>query len=229
MLLHNIMTKIELKQKAIDLRKNGFSYKEIMDEIPISKGTLSNWVSKLELTEDQEKRLNEKIRIGREISRFKASQTHRQKRIEREEQIFKIASKKFSELNEDSRFLVGISLYWAEGSKRTGEFQFMNSDPDMITFTYNWMQKYLEVSKTDIKLRLFTHKIEDYEDHVPFWANLLDVKVESFEKTIFKPTIHKVKKNPTYKGCLRLSVSSIAQLRMMKAWQKMLIAYYKEN
>ncbi len=222
-----MVTKIEIKHKVLELRKGGLSYKEIRAIVPVSKSTLSNWISRLELTEEEKSRLNSRILKGREISRYKAGLTNTRKRIERENFVINLAEAKFEKFKNDSRFLVGISLYWAEGSKRSTEFQFVNSDPDMITFMYTWIQKYLEIDQLKIRPRLFTHRIKDYEEHLPFWANLLVKESSSFEKTIFKPTAHTVKKNPNYKGCLRLSVSGIYQLRMMKAWQKLLIAYYK--
>jgi transposase/transposase-like protein len=40
-------TKVEEKQKAIELRTNGLSYKEIKDILKVSKGSLSLWLSDL--------------------------------------------------------------------------------------------------------------------------------------------------------------------------------------
>lgn len=227
-MLCNMKSRLEDKIKAIEMRKNGLSYGEIRNIIPVSKGVLSGWFKDLQLSENEIVLLQQKSATQQHKGRLRASFVNTQKRLQREEGVFIEAEQKFNSLKTDSLFLLGIALYWAEGSKRTGEFQFINSDPDMIVFMYKWVQKYLNIDKKLIKARLFTHNIEGCDTHLPFWANILGIETTSFEKTIFKPTIHKIKKNPSYKGCLRLTVASIDKLRMMKAWQKLIIRYYKD-
>lgn len=215
------------KNRAIELRKSGLSYKEIQKIISVSRGVLSGWFKHLELSEREAFDLHNNSQTKQFNGRLKASITNKNKRLEREKNAYNFAKESFEAFKNDSRFLVGVSLYWAEGSRKTGNFQFINSDPDMIKFMYEWMQKYLKVDNKTIKIRLFTHKVEDYETYLPFWANLLNVENNTFQKTIFKPTIHLIKKNLTYKGCLRLTIFSIYQLRLMRAWQKLLIEYYR--
>lgn len=45
------------KLNAIELRKQGLSYREIRKSINVSKSTLSLWLKDIELTEQQKKRL----------------------------------------------------------------------------------------------------------------------------------------------------------------------------
>lgn len=221
-------SRLEDKNIAIELRKSGLSYKEIQKTITASKGVLSGWFRHLELSEKEIDNLHNNSQIRQFNGRLKASLTNKKKRLEREESAYNFAKDRFEVLKMDSMFLVGVSLYWAEGSRKTGNFQFINSDPDMINFMYKWIQKYLNIDKENIKFRVFTHKVGNYMAHLPFWSNLLNVNINTFQKTIFKPTVHITKKNPTYNGCLRLTIFSIYQLRLMKAWQKLLIEYYKE-
>jgi len=49
-------TKKAKRKEAIKLRKNGFTYKEIMAQIHVAKSTLSYWV-KSDLTPEEEKRI----------------------------------------------------------------------------------------------------------------------------------------------------------------------------
>jgi NCAIR mutase (PurE)-related protein len=56
--------RLEDKRKAIELRLQGKSYKEIMNVIPnLSKSTLFGWVKNLKLTPEQEEKL--RARIGK--------------------------------------------------------------------------------------------------------------------------------------------------------------------
>ncbi len=218
--------RLEDKQKAIELRKKGLSYKEIQMKINVSKSLLSGWFKYLELSPEEENFLNLRMVERKDKGRISSIISNRNRRIAREVIVFEEAKKLFKNYKSQSLFLVGIALYWAEGSKRTGEFQFVNSDPQMITFMDKWIKKFMNIETNKIKKRLFIHKIPGYENINLFWASILNIPQDSFEKTIFKPTQHSIKKNPNYKGCLRLSIPGIYNLRLMKAWQKLLIQYY---
>lgn len=49
-----------IKEKAINLRKRGFSYSEILEQIPVAKSTLSSWLHSIGLSKKQKQRLTEK-------------------------------------------------------------------------------------------------------------------------------------------------------------------------
>ena len=53
-------SKIEEKNKAIELRKQGLSYREILEQIPVAKSSLSLWLKSVKLAESQKQRLTEK-------------------------------------------------------------------------------------------------------------------------------------------------------------------------
>lgn len=218
--------RLEDKYKAIALRKNGLSYKEIQQEIPVSKGLLSGWFKHLDLTQEEIKFLESRIIERQNTGRIQAALSNRKRRMERENLNFELAKEAFKEYKNDPIFIMGICLYWAEGAKKTNNFQFINSDKDMILFMYNWVQKYLKIGKENIKCRLFTHKVIGSENHLGFWSGLLNLEKSKFQKITFKPTKHKVKKNPDYKGCLRIELGKIDQLRTMKNWQKLLYENY---
>ena len=133
--------RLEDKKLAIELRKNGLSYKEIQERIPISKSLLSSWFKYLDLTLEEENLLKSRIVERRDKGRIKSTISNRNRRIGREVVAFEEARILFNNYKDQSVFLTGTALYWAEGSKRTGEFQFVNSDPDMIVFMSKWIQK----------------------------------------------------------------------------------------
>lgn len=218
--------RLEDKRLAIELRKNGLSYKEIQQKVLVSKSLLSGWLNHLDLTKNEEDKLRFRIKERMNKGRINSIFSNRARRIEREKVAVNDAEKLFNKFKDQSEFLIGVSLYWAEGSKRTCEFQFINSDSDMIVFMCNWIKKFMGVSKEKIKYRLFIHKIPGYENSHQFWSKKLSIEPYLFEKTIYKPTQHSIKKNPNYNGCLRISIGGIYHLRIVKAWQKLLIQYY---
>ncbi len=219
-------SRLEDKYKAIELRKTGLSYKEIQQVIPVSKGLLSGWFKYLDFSPEEIKFLESRILERQNTGRIKAALSNRKRREERETKNFESSKAFFNQYKNDPIFIIGVCLYWAEGSKRSSDFQFVNSDENMILFMYKWVQKYLGIKKENIKCRIFTHKIMGYEKHIGFWSQTLGLNELSFQKTIFKPTTHSLKKNPNYNGCLRITISGIDRLRTMKNWQKLMMEYY---
>jgi hypothetical protein len=217
--------RLEDKYKAIELRKKGFTYKDIMSEIPVSKSLLSGWFRFLKLSKEEEAQLKERAQLNRDNGNSRAAISNRKKRIERENIAEKDANTTFKIFKEDPKFILGIGLYWAEGSKRTTSFQFMNSDPKMVRFMIFWIKTYLQVSENKIFLRVHTHEDFRLEKYEEFWQNETKLPFIQFKKTCYKPNSrHGIfKKNPLYKGCVRIEIAGgIYYLRKIIALIKIL-------
>ena len=50
----------KLKLEAIELRKAGLTYSEILSKIPVAKSTLSDWLYSVGLSKKQKQRITEK-------------------------------------------------------------------------------------------------------------------------------------------------------------------------
>ncbi len=219
-------SKSEDKNSAIKLRKKGFSYKEILERIPVAKSSLSLWLKDLPLTTQEKEYL--KTRKDKNVSRgrIKSATQLRNNRMGREKIHIFEAKEIFKKYNNDHLFLVGISLYWAEGSKRSNSFEFINSDENMNIFMFWWIQEYLNIKKEQIQLRLYIHKPYAHENCEGYWAKQLKCDISQFSRTIYKPSGLLVKKRPNYKGCLRLSPrGGVKIFRYIRTWQECLIDY----
>ena len=183
------------KNKAIELRMQGKSYKEIQEAIPnLSKSTLSGWLSNLHLTPSQQKRLEKNLNKIYSKARMKAGRTKKKNKIKKINEIKEEAKKSYELLKRDKFFLIGLSLYWAEGTKKQEMFQFTNSDPQMIKIMIQWIEKFCGIPKKELKIRLYIHKLYAHENCENFWSKIIDIPVDKFQKTIYKPTRHKMKK-----------------------------------
>ena len=121
------------KERALELRKQGRSYREILVEIPVAKSTLSLWLHSVGLSREQKQRLTEK----KLVAIHKGSQARKRNRIWEQEQIMDVARLEVGTLSWRELWLIGATLYWAEGAKekeyRVGNrVQFTNMDPQMI-------------------------------------------------------------------------------------------------
>lgn len=216
------MAKVQEKAKAVELRKGGYTYKEIMEAIPsiTSKGTLSYWCNRIALTPEQLTRIERNMQQGRDRARFQAILTNRKNRELRDELIVKTAREEFEQFKNDPFFTFGLALYWAEGAKTQRHFQFTNSDPRLIKTMILWADRYLGITKKQIKLRLYTHKIYQNENCEIYWEKVTGISKEEFFRTIYKPTPHKIKKNPGYKGCVRIDITKVLPWVKMMAWER---------
>ncbi|HVY36009.1 MAG TPA: helix-turn-helix domain-containing protein [Candidatus Paceibacterota bacterium] len=214
---------VQNKLRAIALRMEGYSYSEIMNQLPVSKSTLSGWLKHIQLTSQQEDLLRQKITARSTLGRAHAATTNRRKRAEREAMVLKRARDVFDLQQNDPFFCFGISMYWAEGGKKSSMFQFMNSDPRIIKLMIRWIETYMNASKEkDLFFRLYIHDAYAHENREEFWAKYLDISMGRFKKTIYKPTSHLVKRGPEYMGCMRIEAYNINFFYMVREWQNML-------
>lgn len=126
---------------------------------------------------------------------------------------------KYGNINERDLLILGIGLYWAEGSKKeTGSgFNFINSDPQMIKIVYDWLLQIMDIPKNQIIINLvinISHKEREGEI-LNFWSNLLNFKLVDFGNTIFIKAPHRRRYNnhSNYFGMIRIKVKSSSWLR----------------
>ncbi|NTW27462.1 MAG: hypothetical protein HGA36_03990 [Candidatus Moranbacteria bacterium] len=208
------------KLAAIALRKQGFSYNEILQKIPVAKSTLSVWLRDIGIAKKQTQRLTEK----RKVAQQKAHQTCRNNRIEKERNIISQARSEVKKISQKELWLIGIALYWAEGSKQketnvSQGVSFGNSDPQMILLFHKWMQECCNVSKERFDYRIYIHNTADIEKAKKFWSKLLDEKIEKVHLKNHNPkTIWKNSHND-YNGLLRIDITRSTDLnRRIKGW-----------
>jgi len=209
------------KKRAINLRIQGKSYKEIMDVIPnLSKSTLSGWIKHVKLTQEQEERLENNIKKIVYTARLKAAWTKKKKKKKEIEKSLLEAKKELPNLLKNPLFLIGVSLYWAEGSKTQERIQFANSDPRLITLMMKWFKEICETPKEKIKVHIYIHKIYKNENCEYFWSKITNIPIKKFGKTTYKPTPHKIKKNIDYKGVCRIEINNVNLFRRIMGWQQ---------
>lgn len=195
-------------------------FSEICNELGfIPKSTLSNWLRNIELTHTQRERIQKIMTNNGSKGRFIGAQRNHQNRLERLASIRQIAEHEYNKLLDEPLFLAGLVLYLAEGSKKTEQFQFMNSDPKLMECMVTWTIKIGKEAREKLRFRLYIHELYAHEMCEKFWVKELRVKPDQFLKTIYKPTGRVHKKNPHYKGCLRLEVAGSELYWKTMAWR----------
>jgi DNA-binding transcriptional ArsR family regulator len=224
------MNTVQLKNTSIKLRNSGLSYSEIIKEIKVPKSTLSYWLKNIPLDDRGRALLQSRLVEKQKRGRFSTSIALRARKVFKEKVAFDAAEKEFNiscKENNYSFFMTGITLYWSSGGKKGNHFQFVNSDPDMILFMVRWVGKYLKVPKRDISFRICIKQAYMAQNLDNFWSRALLIPKESLKISTLSQL--KTKKNPYYKGSCMMTISGVAVLRKILAWQNLLIKYYKDT
>lgn len=218
---------VQEKERAIELRKKGMSYRDILQEIKVAKSSLSLWLKDLPLTKSEKYALKKRKNGNISHGRIKAAGILSRRRLDREAVWLKEARQMFAENYTSGLFHTGISLYWAEGAKRSTQWSFINSDEEMNNVMLLWLESFPKIRRDSLRFRLYSHKLYAHENCELWWQKKLNISSTQFSRTIYKPSGKGIKKRPQYKGCLRFEVPKSKGLLMkMKFFQSMLVDSY---
>lgn len=183
------------KNKALELRHQGHSIRNISIVLGVAKSSVSIWVRDIQLTSAQVRSLSgngyttaaiEKRRINRLASE------ERKRRI-----IIEAAKKDIAVASLYELKLMGTMLYWAEGGKTQRTVRFSNGDPKMIQIMMKFFRLVCKVPEH--KLRGYIH-IHPHLDHVQaekYWSDVAGIPVGQFFKTYRKINISSKNKRKT--------------------------------
>ncbi|MDX3457497.1 hypothetical protein PV396_37040 [Streptomyces sp. ME02-8801-2C] len=213
--------KDDLREKARELRQQGWTYNQIKAELGCSKSSVSLWVRDLPHPEPKCTPEEQRARMNAGLARLHAQRDHERQATKR------TAAAAIGDLSDRELFITGVALYWAEGSKdkphrRTEVLQFINSDPNVINLFLRWLDL-LEVERERLTLRVCIHETADVRGAEEYWANITGIDATAFSKaTLKKHNPRTVRKNTgdLYRGCLMIYVRQSAELyrRVEGAW-----------
>lgn len=206
------------KENAIKLRKQGYSYTEILKEINVSKSTLSGWLRNIKLNNIQFERLRSK----NEYARHLGSIALRNNRINKTNKIIEAAKSEINIISCTNLKIIGAVLYWAEGSKQnenrpSKELIFTNSDPKMIKVYLLWLDKCFLIEQKNIKFEIYIHETYNKtpEELSSYWSSVTNFPVNMLSKIYFKKNkVNSIRKNKgdSYHGVLRITVRKSTDL-----------------
>lgn len=215
----------QIKLTAIKLRWQGYSYSEIAKNISVSKSTLSLWLRDIVLSDISRKRINDRMRAGQPYG----ANAQKRLRIERTKSIKLAARHEISSVSRAQMMLVGVALYWAEGSKQKENnpsqlVSFNNSDPQMIQVYLKWLTDCLGITKNRIAFEIYSHEnIRNKEREViKHWSNITGYPKRCFVKIRYKKNKrsgYRKNKGENYHGLLRVTVRKSTDLnRKISGW-----------
>lgn len=196
-------------KECIRLRKQGLSYTEIQQIIPIAKSTLQNWLVLAGLTITQEHlEIQLQKRIEKRQAAVEASKITRDRRLDIQLQRFIQEYKVFLE---DPFFVGGVMLYEAEGSKYNG-CTLSNSDYRVILMFVCFLERYFSLKRQiNMRFRVYIHETRrnDLKKIKGFWSKKLQIPIESIALSWKKNIVTHRRDNVDYVGQLTVSVSGV--------------------
>ncbi|MFF9202895.1 hypothetical protein ACF1AE_13925 [Streptomyces sp. NPDC014986] len=212
--------KDDLREKARELRLQGWTYDRIQVELGCSKSSISLWVR--DLPKPERRAPTEQAKLAAR-KRWEHELAIRDEKRQRTKQA---AAQEIGSMTDRDLFMAGVALYWAEGTKdkpydRREAVIFVNSDPGVIKLYLAWLHL-LGVERERLQYRVMIHMTADVEGAKRYWADLAGVDVARLQKTTIKKHNPKtVRKNvgDTYRGCFVICVLQSADLyRRIEGW-----------
>jgi hypothetical protein len=201
-----------VREQARKLRQDGSTVPEIADKLGVARSTAWLMVRDIQPAPGFSAR-ERRAEAGRAYWR-----EERPRRAAAREQAVADAASQVASLTARELMLVGAVAYWAEGSKskpwRTQDrLTFINSDPDMIKLFLAWLGQ-AGVMPDRVRYRVNIHESADVNGAVQYWADVVGVASDSFQKTTLKqhsPLTQRHNAGSDYHGCLVVRVNSSAK------------------
>ncbi len=214
-----MISKNHKKDDVIRDRKLGMSLNDLSKKYILAKSTVSLWCRNVKLSSKTIELMRQQWFDKTRESRIKGTEIIKRKKLTRIKEENIEAVKILGKLTQRDLFVIGVGLYWAEGSKKEdgSGFSFINSDPYMVKLMISWLNQAMGIDKSQLIIHLVINAIHKGREGkiLKFWSNLLDFKLGDFGNTTFIKTPYKrtYSNDKDYYGMVRIKVRSSSWLR----------------
>lgn len=206
----------EAQTQAIELRKQGKSINEIVQLVQAAKGSVSQWVRHIQLTDEQKDILNARNYMCQAM-KDSPENNKREAKLKREQyqQQGREMARKL-----DPLFIAGCMLYWAEGSKTRTHVGLINSDIGMIKLFMKFLTQCFNVSPDTFRVSCHYYVYDDItsEKVEAYWKSNLNLPESCFNKTTANKVYRKAKTKRaerTKYGTCRVIVHNVKIIQMI--------------
>jgi len=166
--------KVSERAKARELRQKGFSYNEILSQVPVSKGTLSIWLKDVELTEDQKNNLSNRSRsqgFGNNGNQIAWEKKKEKLKFDYQPPLH------------DPLYTFGLALYWGEGTKYRSSVVLTNADPKLLCCFIKWIRLFFCDDFERFSVGIHHHRPKEDEEIKKYWSEQLNLSLDCFIKS----------------------------------------------
>jgi len=207
--------KKEEKRKAAELRKDGYSLKEISQKLGISKSTASIWSRDIKLSMSARSRLISKIKLGRYVSA-----ENRKAETRRREEKYLDEARVEVEGGSMADKIACAMIFWCEGTKNPSNgMTFTNSDPKLVKKFLYLLRKSFLIDEKKFHPCIHLHGYHSSKKQLDFWSKVTDIDKSQFIKPYLKPNTGK-RIHENYEGCISIKYHSNDLARRLIAFAK---------
>lgn len=205
------------KDKAIAMRKNSASIKDIENKLKIPRSTLSGWLRAIKLRKSQKDLIHKRWRQRLVETRKRAIEWHNIQKINRLKEAENQALKALETIDTNDRSIQNLALsmlYLGEGFKKD-TFGMGNSDPMILKLFVSLLLKVYLVPLAKLSCELHLRADQNPKKIKKYWSRELDIPISNFKwvsvdkRTLGSPTY------PHYKGVCIVRFGSIAIQRKL--------------
>lgn len=207
-----------MKEKAVKLRKNGFSIGKVERQLGIPRSTLSGWFKNIKLANKQLEKIEREWKNDLKKARKKAVIWHNNQKLLRLEEADKAAKKTIENIDFNNLAFFELALaflYLGEGAKRNIETAIGSSDPKILKFFLKGLRNVYGIDTGKIRCELYLRADQDPDKIKSYWSRSLNIPLKNFRQV----NIDKRTKGTTtysyYKGVCNLRCGNVAIQRKL--------------
>jgi hypothetical protein len=174
------------KQRAIELRKSGLSYRAIQKELDVPLGSLSLWLANEKWSQEVSRNLKKESALAgaEHLKKFKKARGFAlQFSYARAKED---AEKEYKKLIKNPLFLSGLMLYWIGGNHSSPYYiSFRSADPRKVLLFRRFLEESLEVSPAKIRYSLLLSSRQKEDEIKEKWSKEVKIPLQSFTKSTF--------------------------------------------
>lgn len=217
--------KLAEKEKAIALRKQGGSIKEIARVLGVAKSSASLWTRDVPLSPRARKILRAKFTAGQN----RAQEVLRARTERRLSDAARSAEETLSHvsLNVAMRKVLCALLHWCEGRKAPAdrELSFMNSDPLLVSAFLGLFRLSFDVDERKFRVCVHLHDYHNERKQLQFWSKITKIPLSQFMRPYRKPHTGKQIRDG-YPGCAQVRYGDVAVAREVAAVARAFLRRY---
>ena len=157
---------ISKRKKIVTLRQKGYSLPEIAKLLKIGKASAFRYTQGVSILPEHMKEWHDKQ--GGSVNRMKIKQKKAEER----------AKKTIIALTNNEKMLFLSALYWGEGGKT--DFNFINTDPELIKVFIYGLQKIFGISKDRFRISIRIYEDLDKNKCLKYWSKITGIPIRKF-------------------------------------------------
>jgi transposase-like protein len=211
----------DVRHRAMQLRKQGYSLKKISKEFNVAKSTASLWSADIILDQNAEARLLSVIKRGQ----FVSAQNKKAKTRATEDRYLKEARRDIlSDPNYDK--IICAMIYWCEARKKPDGVGFTNSNPELVETFLRLLRGSFSIDEKKFRPGIHLHSYYSPQIQLDFWSKITDINKQQFIKPYQKSNSGK-RIHENYQGCIDVRYHDSDLARRLMATAKAFLNFKK--